>query len=182
MSSSYGVHGWSLKNGAGHFVVLVYLGIYSNPDVIMPGLLSGSVDALDLSIAPIICSFLTNLVATSLVGWTLWAHLKFLRVNMANQQYRSFKLWRILYLLADAGALYALLQYFISAFNRRQTYITSSSSNDPADAATQPDGLLNLPLTSSSIAAAVGAVVQASHNFSIYTILSTILQRLSRPS
>ncbi|KAG5726755.1 hypothetical protein E4T56_gene15185 [Termitomyces sp. T112] len=91
-------------------VTLVFLGIYSNPDILLAAVLSDSAAQTFLLVATTIMSFVTNFVATSFIGRTLWVHLRFLRMNMNAQHQQFFRLWHIINLLVDAGAVYSILQ------------------------------------------------------------------------
>ncbi|KAH0583262.1 hypothetical protein H2248_011136 [Termitomyces sp. 'cryptogamus'] len=91
-------------------LAIVYMIIVANPDFLMANQKYRTAVTSFVNTGVLISSFVTNIVATSFIVWTLWKHLKFLQTNLDSQQRRLFRLWHILYLLADAGAFYAVLQ------------------------------------------------------------------------
>ncbi|KAG6818668.1 hypothetical protein H0H93_002995 [Arthromyces matolae] len=60
-------------------------------------------------------SFLLNGVTTCFIAIRLWQQVKFLRQNLEPEMRNSFKLWRVLFLLVDSGAIYGTLQFVYPA-------------------------------------------------------------------
>ncbi|KAG6818905.1 hypothetical protein H0H93_000417 [Arthromyces matolae] len=57
-----------------------------------------------------IMSFIANFAATTAIGYILWSHFKTLPRNQKSQVRKNFTVWRILAVLVESGAVYAVLQ------------------------------------------------------------------------
>ncbi|KAG6811014.1 hypothetical protein H0H92_009355 [Tricholoma furcatifolium] len=72
--------------------------------------------SVNLSNASAGLSILDNVIATSLIGYILWGHLRVIRnKNIQTKDMATFKVWRILLLLVEIGFAFCVLQALFPA-------------------------------------------------------------------
>ncbi|KAG6835419.1 hypothetical protein H0H93_001624 [Arthromyces matolae] len=67
-------------------------------------------------------SLVSNVVATSYIGYTLWMHAKTINKSMGSRGRRPFGVKRILFLLVETGVVYAVLQLCTIVLNGSFVY------------------------------------------------------------